>query len=194
MLLRVKSAKEAKRAEKAIQYKQFPTNCITSNRNPTSSRTEDTQTAELRSLLCRAQFSCTVDQSRAAALCAGTAVPGPAPTYLEHQVMFCALYSLWNSCTSTAEGEAQTASLGTGAKRKVQLSDYKLVQLENFSRIPKLTSTVKKHIHVGTDLVLCDNTAKMGRQLGCNWIWLCVAKDLSLSESPDLGWDRQHIC
>lgn len=94
----------------------------------------------------------------------------------------------------TAEGEAQTASLGAGAKRKVQLCNCNPVQLENFSTLPKLTSTVKKHIHVGTDLVICDNTAKMDRQLGCNWIWPCVAKDLSLSESPDLGWGRQHIC
>jgi len=65
------------------------------------------------------------------------------------------------------------------AKRKVQL--HKLVNLENFSRLSELTSTVKKHVHVETDLVICDNTAKWGRQLGCNWIRLCVAKDASRS-------------
>lgn len=87
MLPRVNSATEVKAAEKAIQHKQFSTNCITSNRNPTSTRTEDKQTAETHSLLCGAQ-------SRAVALCAGTAIPGPAPTYLGHQVMCSALYSL----------------------------------------------------------------------------------------------------
>lgn len=97
-----------------------------------------------------------------------------------------ALYSLWNSCTSTIEGEAQAAWLGIGAKRNVQLCDYNLVKLENFSRLSELTSTVKKRVHVETDLVICDNTAKMGRQLGCNWIGLCVAKDLSRSERAQI--------
>lgn len=100
----------------------------------------------------------------------------------KHKVMCSALYSLRNSCTSTIEEEAQAAWLGTAARRRDQLCDYNLVKLENLSRLSELTSTAKKHIHVETDLVICDNTAKMGRQLGCNWIGLCVAKDLSRSE------------
>lgn len=57
-----------------------------------------------------------------------------------------------------------------GARIEVQLCDYSPVKLENFSRLSELTSTVKKHVPVETDLVICDNTAKMGGQLGCNWI------------------------
>lgn len=69
-----------------------------------SARTEGKQTAEPCSPLWRAQLSCTAEQSRAAAPCAGTAVPGPAPADLGHQGMCSAPYSLWNSHTAPLRG------------------------------------------------------------------------------------------
>lgn len=64
--------------------------------------------------------------------------------------------------------------------------NYQPGKLENFSRAPEHTSTAKKCVHVGTDRAICDNSAKMGRQLGCNWIGRCVAKDLSRCERAQI--------
>lgn len=151
-----------------------------------STRAKDKQKAELRSFICRAysQFSCAVEHYRHYTTLGWHHCPRSRNQLIlnTHKVMCCALYSPWNTRISTTEGEAQAAWLGAGTKGKVQLCDYNLVRLENFSRLSELTSTVKKCVHVDTDLVICDNTAKMGRQLGCNWIGLCVAKDSSRCE------------